>query len=158
MVVESRKDGFTLVELMIVVAIIGIIAAISYPSYVEYVKKSKRRDAQAALMGLSGAMERLHTSCGSYSSAAVGSGTTSKCVTDYIFPDKAPLDGNTKFYQLAISGADQSVYTLTAKPIAGSSQEDDGCMVFFSSGERCWYKDNDACDANPLDCSGASDW
>ena len=44
------KQGFTLIELMIVVAIIAILAAIAYPSYQEYVQRTKRVEAQVELM------------------------------------------------------------------------------------------------------------
>jgi type IV pilus assembly protein PilA len=48
----SKKEGFTLIELMIVVAIIGILAAIAIPAFVNYVKRSKTSEAQANLKSL----------------------------------------------------------------------------------------------------------
>jgi type IV pilus assembly protein PilE len=57
----NRQRGFTLIELMIVVAIVGILAAISYPSYKQHVLKTHRRAAQACLLELAQWMERYYT-------------------------------------------------------------------------------------------------
>jgi type IV pilus assembly protein PilE len=96
----KRPSGFTLMELMIVVAIIGILAAIAYPSYTEYVTRSKRSDAKAALLQVQLAEEKWranHTSYGS--SADIGI--------------SASPDGH---YTITYADIGANSYTITAKP------------------------------------------
>ena len=63
---EKIKMGFTLVEVMIVVAVVGILAAIAYPSYQESVRKTKRAEGRAALMRLMQQEERYYSHSTSY--------------------------------------------------------------------------------------------
>lgn len=64
--IKSTNKGFTLMELMIVVAMVAILAAIAIPAYGEYVKKSRRADGQAGLMAELQAQERLFSGSGTY--------------------------------------------------------------------------------------------
>ncbi len=64
--------GFTLIELMIVVAVIAILAAIAYPSYQDSVRKSRRADAKAALLDLAQFMERNYTTANRYDQNSAG--------------------------------------------------------------------------------------
>ena len=65
---KKTEQGFTLIELMIVVAIVGILAAIAFPSYQESVRKSARAEAKAALLGAAQAFERYYSLNGRYDS------------------------------------------------------------------------------------------
>jgi len=77
-----HNAGFTLIELMVVVAIVGILAAVAYPSYIDSVRKGKRAEARAALMNLLQQQERYFTQNNTYETFAVGAAGT-KPFKDY---------------------------------------------------------------------------
>ena len=68
----SSIQGFTLIEVMIVVAVIGILAAIAYPSYQESVTKTRRSAAQGCLVEMAQFMERFYTTNMRYDQTAAG--------------------------------------------------------------------------------------
>lgn len=62
----QRYEGFTLLEIMIVVVIIGILAAIAYPSYQRYVTEARRAEGQRLLLLAAAQQERFYSQCGYY--------------------------------------------------------------------------------------------
>ena len=111
-----KSKGFTLIELMIVVAIVGIIAAVAYPSYQEQVNKSRRADCSGALVGFANAMERFYSVNNTYLGAGV-SGADSGAPAATLYPATCPVDGGAATYNLTISTATTaSTFTLLAAP------------------------------------------
>src|SRR5690554_1212265 len=95
--------GFTLIELMIVVAIVAIIMAITYPSYQNHVLKTARTNATACMMEHAQFMERFYTSNLTYEGADGNLG----CANDADLANR---------YQIGVDGLGQATYTITATP------------------------------------------
>lgn len=118
----KRFLGFTLIEVMVVVAIIGIMAAIAFPSYQDHLRKGRRADAKAGLLELAQFMERFYTENNRYDQNNAGTAVSLPFT-------QTPKDGATKFYNIAFASGTlgTSGFTLEATPIAGSPQAGDVC-------------------------------
>lgn len=142
MYIFKRSSGFTLIELMIVVAIIGILAAVAVPAYSSYVIKGKRSDAMVELLKAQVAQEKYRSSHTSYGSLVdIGSSTTAT----YTSPGG--------YYTIAISGTpDATTYTITATPLSPFSDSTCGTFAINQSGPYytryanadCWGKSSSA--------------
>jgi len=69
---KKIQGGFTLIELMIVVAIIGILAAVAIPSFMDYIKRAKKSEAGLQLNKIGKNAKRLYSETSSYGTTAAG--------------------------------------------------------------------------------------
>lgn len=110
---KRKESGFTLVELMIVVAIIGILAAIAYPSYQDSVRKSRRAQAITDLYSIQLAQEKYRANNPLYGTLAqLGAASVS------------PTTG-TAYYSVVASDITATRYTLTATANTTGGQNND---------------------------------
>ena len=105
-----KRNGFTLMELMIVIAIIGILAAIGYPSYQDQMTKSRRADAKIALGNAAQKQERWFTQNGTYSTTITDIGGATSDDGYYAIAVANPGTAGCS------SGGNIFCFTLTATP------------------------------------------
>ncbi|NVK01748.1 MAG: type IV pilin protein [Oceanospirillaceae bacterium] len=112
----KHQKGFSLIELMIVVAVIGILAAVAYPAYQDYVMKSRRSEAMNGLAELRIAQEKYRAQNNSFASdlTEVGSSPTSDHYN----------------FSIVSSSVTQSQFLVIAAPKSGSPQINDTCLTF----------------------------
>ena len=120
-----RSRGFTLIELMIVVAIVAILAAVAYPSYTAYVKRGQRASARSQLLQADQYMKRFYASNDSYSADRSGADSTLPARLR-VSPPEAAVD--TQLYDITISAKTGTSFTLSATP--ANSMTGDKCGTF----------------------------
>lgn len=116
---SRRQDGFTLIELMIVVAVIAILAAIAYPNYQEYLRKSRRAECAAVLVGVANAMERRFSTANSYA----GGWPAGQ-------PVQCPRDGGAPYYNVGFAEDEPTATTFIIEAVPTGVQTGDKCGTF----------------------------
>jgi len=143
--IGSSQRGFTLVELMVVVAIVAILAGIAYPIYTEQVARGRRADAQSGLFELAQFMERYYTTNNSYTTGGDGDGPPALPFT------QTPKTGAAKYYNLSVRNAAandllQDYYIVQAAPSGAQTGDRCGTMTLDSRGVKgasetdCWRR------------------
>lgn len=125
---KKGAQGFTLIELMIVVVILGIVVAIAVPAYQMYVTKGRRQDGKAKVMEVAQRLERYYSERLTYTTSPTDLGYTN------------PLKSDQGFYTLTIAANDGSTiassFKITAAPQGVQSTRDTACGSLIMTSEN----------------------
>ncbi|OUD14181.1 type IV pilin protein [Thioflexithrix psekupsensis] len=136
----QQQRGFTLMELMIVVAIMAILAMIAYPMYNEQITRANRSTATGALLELTQRQEIFYADNNRYASSL--SELLGSDVGDRIIKEGSSYyagNAGSKFYELSIESENfRRNYTLTAKPYGRQAIDDTKCtaLIITSTGKK----------------------
>lgn len=127
-----KQTGFSLIELMIVVAIVAIIMVVAVPSYQDSLQKSRRADAKVALLDIQMAQEKFRSNNPTYATALN---------TTNFSPSKVIVSGTTGtspdgYYTIAFVGTPTaSSFVATAAPTGAQTGDSCGTFAINQSGE-----------------------
>ena len=124
--INSKQNGFTLIELMITVAIIGILATIAYPNYQRYVIKSKRTDM----------MSEMHNIASEIQSRKLAQGNYSNVITTGL-NGNYPRQGDALYIITFIPNPLTSKWQIVATPKTGTQMSSDGTLTLDYQGIKC---------------------
>jgi type IV pilus assembly protein PilE len=145
----NRIRGFTLVELLVVVAIAGILSAIAIPSYQQYVIRSARTSAQTELLQLANLQEKIFLNASAYTPNITGTYNAQTAADNVAATGGLGRASGTTSdgkYNLTLDiTAPSQTYVLSAKPVATKAQAGNGCLTIQENGKRTWYQNDDTC-------------
>ena len=135
-ILSDNDRGFTLIEIMIVVAIIGVLVAIAYPSYQRYVIKTKRTDMMSEMQNIASQIESRKLAQGSYSNISA------QVKTDFAIA--YPRQG-TQLYDVTINPITltppnnilTATWVIIAEPKQNAQMKSDGNLTLNYQGVKC---------------------
>ncbi len=119
--------GFTLIELMVVVAVVAILAAVAYPSYQDQIRKSRRAQAKADMVEYAQLAERWHTVNNTYAGFNLTAAQS-----------QSPREGGVARYTLRVTppAPTQNAFTLTAIPQGPQAVDRCGTLTLNQAGAK----------------------
>lgn len=140
-----RQQGFTLIELMIVVAIIGVLAAIAYPSYQRYVIKTKRTDMMTEMQNIASRIESQKLALGRYTdiplanvlTGSVTAGTVDYPATDTLYNVSIWDASTTTAVKMIGNNIINRQWEIRAVPKSTAQMATDGTLTLNAQGIKC---------------------
>ncbi len=126
---KKNNLGFTIIEMVIVVAVMGILAAIAIPSYQNHIVDTKRGLMMSELQGLASKISQQKVVQGSYRNIENSSILSAD--------GKYPVSEKDKLYLVKLDDVKTAKWTLTATPLDGTIMEGDGKLTLDYNGRKC---------------------
>ena len=134
---SMRAGGFSLIELMIVVAIIAILAAVAIPNYSQYVKRGHRSAAQQLIMKIASREEQYRLDARAYTAALTGASSINLGATEESYTCTATECANAHYTVTVVPVAGPPPgYLITAVPKATGSLAGDGDLTLDALGTK----------------------
>lgn len=131
----KKARGFTLIEMLVVVAIIALLAAYAIPNYRQYVVQSKRAEAHAKLLEVAGMYEKFYANTNRYPTNVTGGGTALSLTNAYL---------RWEDYRITHQNRPNNGWRLQARARGGQATDDTACLNirFDNLGNKtpaaCW--------------------
>ena len=129
----TRASGFSLIEVMVVIAIVGILASIALPAYNDHTRKTRRAAGTACVSAVAQAMERYYTTALTYVGAPAVATMTARCDPDVL-----------TFYTITTGGLAAKTFTVSAAPTGKQAGDECGTLTLNQAGVKspstagCW--------------------
>ena len=118
-----KQKGFSMIELVIVVAIVGLLAAIALPSFQGHMFSAKRSDAYASILEVQLEQQKLRSTCRFYGGAIGAANVCGAAATDTVVAGLA--NSKEGYYNLALTNASGNSYTISATAVGNQANDSD---------------------------------
>lgn len=138
----KRSQGFTLIELMIVIAVIGVLAAIAIPNYNEHVMRSRITGATSALADMQVRMEQYFQDNRTYVGACVANTVARMPANTAAFTFTCPAPSATDYTIVATGAGPMAnfIFNLTQ-----SGKSTTGAPAGWPTNPNCWVTSKGGC-------------
>jgi type IV pilus assembly protein PilE len=132
---HRRQVGFTMVEIMLVLAVVAVLTAISVPLYTQHVEKTNRTALKSEMTLIAQKLANFKMINHNYNV------TLTTLNGSIVYPSQGDTLYDLALDTVSVPGA----WTLTATPRAGSKQANNGVVRLNDQGWQCWTKPPIAC-------------